>query len=162
MSKRREKYQKFSENCKKDRGLNLNPLLSIIINLVPLFLIVLNLRAIVGVEQNQLPAAKYSSKMAKESKELVNVEVELYLKKTKVSLVDYKGRTIAKRTFKNISQDKENIIAYLVKRTDLGNLTINPLSSSITFNEISQAIDISNYKVDQKRLFKNFSVENIL
>lgn len=162
MKKRRERFKNFSDRCTKDRGLNLNPLLSVIINLVPLFLIVLNLRAIVGVEQNHMPPAKYDASIQKESKELINVNVELYRTKTKISLLNYKGDVLSKKTFGNISENKQQIIDFLSHKTNLGNLTINPLSASLTFDEISHAIDLSNYKINDKRLFKNFSVENIL
>ncbi len=168
-NRKNKAFRNFESKCSEKKDINLNPLLSIIVNLIPLFLIVLNLRAIVGVEQNHLPPAKYSSSKSLKSKKLVDVDINLFKNKTQVVFRDHQGGVLSKKNFKSIkfSKNKDRIIDFIKtskvnKKNNIGHLTINPMSSKLTFNEISQAIDISNYKEDEKRVFKNFSIGNIL
>lgn len=168
-TRKNKAFSNFQGRCSEKKEINLNPLLSIIVNLIPLFLIVLNLRAIVGVEQNHVPPAKYNSAKKLKSKKLVNVDLNIYPQKTQVIFRDHDGGVISKKDFKSIkNQENKNMILSFIKDNKLnkidniGHLTINPMSDNLTFDEISQAIDVSNYKVEKKRVFKNFSIGNIL
>lgn len=171
MSNKRKNMRKnkafagFEQRVKNGKEINLNPLLSIIVNLVPLFLIVLNLRSIVGVEQNHMPPAQYKSASSLKSKKLVDVDINLYGNKTRIVLRDHEGNVLNKKTFKSLrsKKSKDLVIEYISsKKLAYGHLTINPEGKRVNFDELSQAIDISNFKIDGRRLFKNFSIGNIL
>jgi biopolymer transport protein ExbD len=164
-SRRKKKaFQNFEKQCFKEKSLNLNPLLAIIINLVPMFLIVLNMRAIVGFKQTNMPEANFNEASAKASKETFNVDVELFKTQTRVFVRDHKGSVVQSKKFSNIKKSKSEIAEFLLNSDkNLDHLSILT-PGKVHFDEIGQAIDLSKMKkkASKDNLFTNFSIGNIL
>lgn len=165
--KSRRRSELTSDGDKRNLALNLNPLLSVIINLLPLFLIVLNFKHIVGVKQDHMPEAHYLSSAKEESKKLFDVDIKIYNTMTEVEIKNHKGEVVSEKKFKSIadSDEKTKILAFIeTEKNELGHLTVFPKGTKVKFNEIAQAIDISNFKSTKngERIFKNFSIGNIL
>ena len=165
--KRKRRKSRSTGSSRKNLDLNLNPLLSVIINLLPLFLIVLNFKHIVGVKQNHMPEAHYLASAKEDSKKLFDVDIKIYNTVTKVEIKNHKGEIISEKRFKSIADinEKKEILTFIEKeKNELGHLTVFSKGTKVKFNEIAQAIDISNFKSTKngEKLFKNFSIGNIL
>lgn len=158
-------FKAFEKSCKKDRSINLNPLLAIIINLVPMFLIVLNMRAVVGFEQKNILEATFSSDEKMESKETFNVDIKLYENSTRLIIRDHKGSVVDSKKFKNIKNSKDEIVAFINSAEfNFDHLNIFAPGSKVNFDEVGQAIDLSKLKKDSsdENIFTNFSIGNII
>jgi len=158
-------FRSFENRCLKEKSINLNPLLAIIINLVPMFLIVLNMKAIVGFEQTNIPEATFSSDKSIKSKKTFSVDLKLYKNSTRVIVRDHKGAAVESKKFKNITLSKDKIVKYLGSRKqNMDHLSILTPGSRVKFDEIGQAIDLGSLKIgtSTKKLFTNFSIGNIL
>jgi len=158
-------FRAFEQKCNKEKSINLNPLLAIIINLVPMFLIVLNMRAIVGFEQKNILEATFSDHKNVESKETFNVDIKLYKDTTKLTVRNHKGTVVESKKFKNIKTSKSDIVDYLTAAEyNFDHLNILTPGSEVKFDEVGQAIDLSKIKIaeDSKNIFTNFSIGNIL
>jgi len=163
--KKNKAFSAFEKKCSGEKSINLNPLLAIIINLVPMFLIVLNMRAITGFEQTNIPEATYTPGKSVDSKTTHNVDIKLYKGSTQVILRDHKGKVVKAKKFKNIRKSKEQIAKHIAGfEKTLGHLNILTPKSTVKFDEIAQAIDLGSLKKDEsdKKLFTNFSIGNIL
>lgn len=164
-SKKRRAFSNFENKCYKEKSINLNPLLAIIINLVPMFLIVLNMRAIVGFEQTNMPEATYVNSRNVDSKTTFNVDLSLYNNTTKVVVRNYKGAAVTTKTFKNIKHSKDQVAKFISgTKKNMGHLNILTPDSKVKFDDIGQAIDLGSFKKEgsDKKLFTNFSIGNIL
>ena len=163
--KKNKAFRAFEQKCSNEKSINLNPLLAIIINLVPMFLIVLNMRAISGFEQTNIPEATYTPGKSVDSKTTYNVDIKLYKDSTQVILRNHKGKVVESKKFKNIIKNKEKIAKHISQfDKTLGHLNILTPKSTVKFDEIAQAIDLGSLKKESsdKKLFTNFSIGNIL
>jgi len=164
--KRKSKaFRSFENKCSKEKSINLNPLLAIIINLVPMFLIVLNMKAIVGFEQTNIPEASFSNSKSLLSKKTFSVDLKLYKNSTRVIVRDHKGAAVESKKFKNIKTSKDQIAKFLGdQKKNMDHLNILTPGSRVEFDEIGQAIDLGSLKIGSsaKKLFTNFSIGNIL